>query len=107
MKTSEVFPIVLLILCCIGVRAQQFGGHPSSQQWKHIHNDSIDLIYPPATTEKAYAIYSLISKIPVTIASPHRVKQLPLVLQQETSISNGYVNMGPYRSEFLFTALQN
>src|SRR6478736_3475418 len=107
MKASEVFPIVLLILCCSGVRAQQFGGHPSSQKWKHIYNDSIDLIYPSTATAKASAIYSLISKIPVTLSSPHRVRKLPLVLQQQTSISNGYVNVGPYRSEFLLTPLQN
>ncbi|HSB94191.1 MAG TPA: hypothetical protein VLC28_13800, partial [Flavitalea sp.] len=107
MKALAVFPIVISILCCIGVQAQQFGGHSSSEKWRHIHNDSIDIIFQHPVADKASAIYSLISKIPATLPSPHRVKRLPLVLQQKTSFSNGYVGMGPYRSEFQLTPLQN
>src|SRR5688572_29575076 len=85
MKAREVFPIVLLILCCMRVQGQQFGGHPSSQKWRHIGNDSIDLIYPQSAKDQASAIFSLISKIPATLPAPHRVKRLPVVLQNKTS----------------------
>ena len=107
MKAPEVFPIVLSILCCISVQAQQFGGHPSSQKWRHIRNDSVDIIYQQPVHQKAAAIYSLISKIPATLPSPHRVRRLPLVLQPKTGISNEYVEMVPYRSEFQLTPMQN
>jgi len=107
MKGSEVFPIVFSILCCINVHAQSFGGHPGQSRWEHMGSDSIDLIYQPAVREKAVAIFSLINSIPPSLTSPHTVRRLPLVLQQRTIFSNGYVGMGPYRSEFQLTPLQN
>jgi hypothetical protein len=93
--------------CVLGVslNAQQFGGNPPSIKWKQINTDTVRIIFPAGLEEQAKRIagisHSLSSKTPQSIGD--RIRKIDIVLQNQTTISNAYVGLGPYRSEFQLT----
>ncbi len=104
--------LVLFCFCyCTMLRlhAQQFGGIPPSIHWKQINTDTARIIFPSGmewTAEQVAAIVGRLnaSTLP-TIGSRHR--KIDIVFQNQTTISNGYVQLAPFRSEFELTPSQN
>lgn len=97
----------LLLLSCFCTAfftktdAQVFGGNPASVQWKYIGNDTFHVIFPSYKIQSAREITSLIqwqSRNNVTIGN--KIKTISIVLQPDVTYSNGYVGLGPFRSEF-------
>lgn len=86
------------------LQAQQFGGHPPSTKWNQINNDTLRVIFPAGLGLETQAadIANTVQKLGVqtspTIGS--RVRKISIVLQPRTTISNAYVGLGPWRSEF-------
>ncbi|WP_081166461.1 TolB family protein [Niastella populi] len=99
---------LFLFICCLPVlnvlQAQQFGGHPPSTKWNQINNDTLRLIFPAnlALEKQAADIAATIQRLGVqtlpTIGD--RIRKVSIVLQPRTTISNAYVALGPWRSEF-------
>jgi hypothetical protein len=89
--------------------SQQFGGNPPSLKWKQIHTDSVRIIFPTGLDSQAQRISNIIHYLaaekPVSLGD--RLKQINIVLQNQTIISNGYVGLGPFRSEFFLTPFPN
>ena len=87
---------------------QQFGGNPFTLKWRQIKTDSLELIYPAgrdldSTAQKvARLINSLQQKSPYELGS--HVERVPILLQPLTTNTNGYVGLGPYRSEYFLEA---
>jgi hypothetical protein len=100
------FICVLLIL---QLNAQQFGGNPPSLKWKQINTDTARIIFPSGLETQAQQVASMVhalSKATLnTIGSTQR--KINIVFQNQTTISNGYVGLAPFRSEFQLTADQN
>ncbi|MFV1883405.1 MAG: TolB family protein [Balneola sp.] len=107
----------LLFLLCLMVlfphlslKAQvPFGGHPPSVKWYQIDTDVVRVIFPEYQTEEAKRIASLLNYLHSyhlqTVGE--RTKKIDVVLQTNQVISNGYVGLSPYRSEFYATPFQN
>src|SRR5688572_9337598 len=95
--------------CVTASFAQEFGGHPPSQKWKQINTDTLRLIFPESLKEKAMQIAGLLHTIPAKTNATigNRIRKINIVLQNQTVVSNGYVGMGPYRSELFTTPYQN
>ncbi|MCS3799410.1 TolB family protein [Niastella sp. OAS944] len=99
---------LLLLACCLPVinnlQAQQFGGHPPSTKWNQINNDTIRVIFPAALglEKQAADVVTTVQKLGVQTSSTigDRVRKISIVMQPRTTISNGYVSLGPWRSEF-------
>ncbi len=89
--------------------AQQFGGNPPSVKWKQINNDTLRVIFPPGLDSVAKRVASLANQINRTTMSTigNRQKKVNILLQNATTISNGYVALGPFRSEFELMPQQN
>jgi hypothetical protein len=92
------------------VFSQQFGGHRSHQRWLQIKTDTVQLIFAPGLDSQAQRAAKLVHLLarerPVTLGS--RVRSIPIILQHRTVIPNGYVQVGPTRSEwFLQPDLDN
>ncbi len=89
--------------------AQQFGGHPVSQRWKQVNTDSIRIIFPPGLEKQAMEIADIHRVLPAQTGGTigGRMRKISIVLQHRTISSNGYVGLGPWRSEFYLTPLQN
>src|SRR5688572_26727675 len=84
--------------------AQQFGGYPPSTRWKQINTDTVRVIFPGGlglekqAADVANTAQRLGRQTSATIGE--RIRKISIVLQPRTTISNGYVGLGPWRSEF-------
>lgn len=100
---------ILLLVLYSKNYAQIFGGNPSSIKWRQINTPIARIIFPQGLDTIAERINNIISFIsgPMQNTIGWKSKKINLVIQNQTTISNAYVGLGPFRSEFLLTPLQN
>ena len=89
--------------------AQQFGGHPTRTLWKQINTDTVRIVFPAGYQRQAAEIAGIVHRLgrQTTSTLGHDFRKVSIVLQPQTTISNGYVGLGPWRSEFYLTTPQN
>ncbi|HET9744990.1 MAG TPA: hypothetical protein VFP97_04695 [Chitinophagaceae bacterium] len=93
-----------LLLVARYLSAQEFGGNPPSVQWKQINTDTARIIFPAGTDSIARRVASVVHFLAAKNNSlGNRRDKINIVLQNQTTVANGYVNLGPYRSEFFLT----
>ncbi len=103
--------LLATLFSCISmsVYAQQFGGTPPSVKWRQINNEQVRVIFPRGLDQQAMHIADisryLDSNTNNTIGNS--LRKISIVLQNQTTFSNGYVQLAPWRSEFFMTPLQN
>lgn len=105
---------VCIVFCCFVLaaqtnQAQRFGGNPNRLKFKVLSGEYVDVVYPDSLRQKAVRVHELIKSL---AAEDHyrlgeQVRKIPVVLQQLPLVSNAYVGLGPWRSEFYMTPLQN
>jgi len=104
------FSLLLLNICFFSNGfSQVFGGDPTSIRWKQINTNSSRVIFPRGLDSVATRITNVVSfiKTPTEKTIGDRSKKINIVLQNQTTVSNAYVGLGPFRSEFLMTPDQN
>lgn len=88
--------------------SQVFGGNPSSIKWKKIKLASTNIIFPAgrdSSAERSANVIRFINDHSKTYSNKsHKVS---IVFQNQNTIANGYVGLGPFRSEFFLTPDQN
>ncbi len=98
-----------LLLIAAHANSQQFGGNPPSLKWKQINTDSARIIFPVGLDSQANRVASIVHYLaghkPISLGD--QVRKINIVLQNQTTISNAYVGLGPYRSEFFLTPTFN
>lgn len=102
--------IGITVFCVIqSAFSQNFGGIPSSVKWKQMENSKVRVIHPDGLSQKAGRIASLSAYLDANTHASigHKSKKIDIILQPFTSISNGYVALSPWKSEFYLTPLQN
>jgi hypothetical protein len=101
--------LVLLIFVFLNGSSQIFGGDPASIKWKQINTPASRVIFPHGLDSVATRITNIISfiKNPTEKTIGNRSKKINIVLQNQTTVSNAYVSLGPLRSEFFLTPDQN
>jgi len=89
--------------------SQQFGGNPSSIQWQQINTDVVRVIYPKGLDSIAERIASITHYLQKNYSQTigDKLRKINIILQSNTSVTNGYVALAPYRSEFYLTPPQN
>ncbi|TBR19362.1 MAG: hypothetical protein EPO57_03770 [Chitinophagaceae bacterium] len=98
---------LLLIQSC-SLFSQQFGGNPPSLQWKKIDTDTARIIFPVGLDSQANRIASVVHFLAAQNASlGSRLRKVNFLLQNQTTVANGYAGLGPYRSEFFMTPSMN
>lgn len=94
--------LALLFLFPVALFGQRFGGTPPSVKWKQIQTDTATIIYPEGLDSQAQRIADVIhyqaAQTPAALGS--QLRKINIVLQNQTTVANGYVGLGPYRSEF-------
>ena len=107
MKPITCLTFCLAVIC--NLHAQRFGGNAPSMKWQQVNNDAARVIFPEGMDSSAAriaAIEAMLSKTTLpTIGSSQQ--KINIVLHPNTIISNGYVALGPFRSEFYMTPAQN
>lgn len=88
---------------------QIFGGNPPSLKWKQINTNDTRVIFPAGLNSTAERITNVIEwiKHPTETTIGSNSKKVNILLQNRTTISNGFVALGPYKSEFYLTPTQN
>jgi len=104
------FPVwILLFVLPTGLFAQQFGGNPPSLKWRQINTDTARVIFPlglDSTAQQVAAIVHRLSRTTLPTIGGRQAK-INIVLQNQTIVPNGYVQLAPFRSEFQLTPSQN
>lgn len=98
--------VSLAFLCVTGfTNAQQFGGNPPSVKWRQINTDTARIIYPAGLDSQASRAASVVHYLAASkpFSLGNKLKKIDIVLQNQTTIPNGYVQLGPFRSEFYLT----
>ena len=105
---KKIFPVLVLILVQT-IMYCQGSGHPVSVKWNHITSPYWNIIYPQGRYNEAARIGNIINLMNENpkYNNRHKNRKIDLILQTNQVIANGYVGIGPYRSEFYATPLQN
>ncbi|MFT3705839.1 MAG: hypothetical protein QM802_25945 [Agriterribacter sp.] len=89
--------------------AQQFGANPASLKWVQVNTNAARIIYPSgldSSARRAAAIIKYLNEhTSQTAGDAHR--KINVVMQNQTIVSNGYVGLAPWRSEFYLTPTFN
>jgi hypothetical protein len=93
----------LFFLCSIQVYAQEvLENNPPSLKWYQIKAPHFKVIYPEGFEQQAQRVTNTLEHIyePEAKSLGVRPRKISVVLQNQSSISNGFVTMIPRRSEF-------
>ena len=100
----RLFSFTFLILSFSFLSAQEFGGNPPSIKWKQINTDTARVIFPVGMDSSAQKVGSIIHFLAAKNNSLGKgLNKINIVLQNQSTIANAYVGLGPYRSEFFLT----
>lgn len=106
---SRFLPLLLFTLLSLALSAQNFGGNPPSQKWNQVNTDTVRIIFPvgmdSAANRVASIIHHLAAQKPASLGE--QLRKINIVLQNQTTVGNGYVQLGPFRSEFFLTPVVN
>ena len=97
------------LLISTGVFAQVFGGNPPSLKWRQLNTDTARIIFPVGLDSLAEQVAGIVHTLSRTTLPTigHTQRKINIVLQNQTTIPNGYVGLAPFRSEFQLTPEQN
>ncbi len=108
-RSVNLLFLSLLTLVFSFANAQQFGGNPASIKWKQIKTDTLRVIFPAGLDSTANRAASVMHELQKKHANSigSTLRKVNVVLQNQTTLSNAYVTLAPYRSEFYLIAPQN
>jgi len=106
---NAIFLVLLQCSIFTSLSGQEFGGNPPSLKWKQINTDSARVIFPAGLDSQAQRVAAIVHTLAQKkLFSPgDKIYKINIVLQNQTTIANGYVGLGPYRSEFYMTPYPN
>lgn len=101
--------LFLLMFISAHLFAQAFGGNPPSLKWHQVNTKEARIIFPrgldSSAQRAANIMHYLNQHTTATAGNAHR--KINVVLQNQTTQSNGYVGLAPWRSEFYLTPTFN
>jgi hypothetical protein len=87
---------------------QEFGGNPPSIKWRQVNNKAAKVIFPRGLDSIAKDVAAITDSLNNSQFNlGNRRRKVAIVLQNQTTVPNGYVSLGPFRSEFYLTPQQN
>jgi hypothetical protein len=109
MALRSVSLSLILLFYLISARSQPFGGNPPSLKWRQANNDTARIIFPKGLEEQGIQVFSIVNELSKKTSSTigDRQYKINIIFQNQTIVSNGYVQLAPFKSEFQLTADQN
>ena len=112
MKAKLFFFFLLLLIFVCGkaqVPANALGLNPPGLRWRQLHTDRLQIIFPASMDSSAQRVANLVHHLwdrqPGSIGAVR--EKISIVLHNQTVIPNGFVTVGPFRSEFYLTPPQS
>lgn len=105
----KFLPFYFLLFTFSFSNAQQFGGEPSSVKWMQVNTDTVRIIFPQGLDSIANRIATITSDEQKNYSSTigNSLRKISIVLHNQTTFSNAFVALAPWRSEFFLTSPQN
>lgn len=90
------------LLICTQCFAQQFGGFSPRTRWQQIDTDTARIIFQAPSEAQAQRVATLVHRMAATQPASlgNRLQKINIVLHNNTTLANGYVGLGPFRSEY-------
>ncbi len=106
-KKSTLLLLLLVVSLCTA--AQRFGGNPPSVKWNQLNTDTARIIFPSGLEQQAREVSAIVHKLSSLTSTTlgGTTRKVNIVMQTLPTTANGYVSMGPFRSEFFLTPRQN
>lgn len=94
--------LYILLFIAPAAGAQNFGGFPPSTNWRQLNSDTARIIFTEGAQAQAQRIATLVHKMAADtpFAIGNRLRKIDILLHARTTQANGYVALGPFRSEF-------
>ncbi|HRN48967.1 MAG TPA: hypothetical protein PKW69_13100, partial [Niabella sp.] len=99
------FFICFMFMLLHDLKSQEFGANRFSTRWRQINNDTVRVIFPNGNNATANEVANIVLNLAAQnkISLGNRLRKIDIVLQNAPVISNGYVSLGPFKSEFYLT----
>jgi len=99
----------LLFLTGIQTVWAQTGANPPSVKWQQINTDHFEVIFPKGLEPAGQRLANTLEYVhaPLSGSLGRSPRKIPLILQNQGVIANGFVSWSPRRSEFFATSPQN
>ena len=107
MKRALLYLFILFF--SLSLHAQDFSGTPFDIRWKQIKTDTARIIYPAGEDSLAQRVAALVHYQQRTFSNTlgNDLHRINIVLRNELTYFNGYVQLGPFRSEYYLSPQQN
>ena len=94
--------IVFIFSVSISTYGQRFGANPSSVKWKKIRGAAAEIVFPHGSDSAAMRVNAITRMLENQSSGRlgNASLRIPIVLQTLPTVSNAYVGLGPWRSEF-------
>ncbi len=105
-----IYILFFLALFCSVARAQTtLPNLPPSIKWQQINTPHFKIIYPQGFETQGQRMANTLEHLykPVSSSLNANPRKVPVILQNQHAVSNGFVTLGPRRSEFYSMAPQN
>ncbi|QZT37442.1 hypothetical protein K5X82_00775 [Halosquirtibacter xylanolyticus] len=102
---NVVLPLVIIILSLsrlFGQGTGSYGGYPLHQDWKYIETDIARIVYPKGLKQTAERVINMVTYISYekNLSIGTKKKKVAILINNTNGISNGYVSVFPFQSEF-------
>lgn len=106
---TYLFATCLALLFTGDTFAQSFGGFSPSLKWYEINTDTVRIIYPDGKEQQAQRLVNAIHYLKKndTESIGDKAFKIDIVLNNQTTVTNGSVGIAPWKSHFVTTPLQN
>ena len=100
------------LICAVLISKAQgtfLENNPTSLKWQQINTQNFKILFPDGYGENAQGVANLMEAIylPVSKTLDKQPRKVSIILQNQNSIPNGFVALGPRRSEFFTTPPQD
>ncbi|MDQ3278731.1 MAG: hypothetical protein M3Q06_10415, partial [Bacteroidota bacterium] len=98
-----------ILLSTVKSMAQQFGAFPPSTRWRQIDTDTARIIFDGKVGPQAQRIAAVLHRMAqedrTSLGS--KLRKIHILLHPNTTEANGYVALGPFRSEYYLIPSSN
>lgn len=105
---------ILLFFCALGISLQaqipanNIGANPFGLKWQQINTDKVQVIFPKGNELSAQRVANFTHYLwdHHNASIGEKMNKVTILLQNQTVVPNGFVTVGPFRSEFYLTPPQ-
>lgn len=108
----RIFSLLLLAVTAFRLSAQipanTIGANPFGLKWRQINTDKVQIIFPEGNESSAQRVANFTHYLweHDNASIGDRMSKVTILLQNQTVVPNGFVTVGPFRSEFYLTPPQ-